>query len=141
MTTRHRALKPAFALVLAISTIAPAAASARFDRNPVYVPTPAPKHVATTADVQAVRTSFTDQLRQQAQLTGDTVDVQSFTCSYAYTYAHTTYFTCHAKVHFQTRDQNSDTEADYWLLVADTPNTLSWRIETPDHCSQTFAVC
>ncbi len=40
MTPHRHALKTTLALVLAASAIAPAAAAARFDQNPVYVPTP-----------------------------------------------------------------------------------------------------
>jgi hypothetical protein len=131
----------ALGIVLAVSAITPATASARFDNNPVYFPTPRREHVATAADAEAVRTSFTAQLRQWAQLTGETVDMQSFTCSYAYTYTQTTYLTCYAKVRFATRDQIGDTEADYWLLVAATPETLRWCIEVPDQCGRGFALC
>ncbi len=42
MTARHHALKTALGLVLATGAIAPAAASARFDNNPVYVPVARP---------------------------------------------------------------------------------------------------
>jgi hypothetical protein len=55
MTPRHHALETALGLALALSAVAPAAASARFDNNPVYVPGVASTHVAATPAVRIVR--------------------------------------------------------------------------------------
>jgi hypothetical protein len=139
----------ALGVVLAVSAIAPATASARFDNNPVYFPSPATRQAASTTVVRGsrderhvtnmVRRSFADQLGQQAELEGDSVHVDSFQCSYAYTWAGATYFTCEAyvgikPVRARADAASADAEYVYWLLVVDRHNVVSWRIQVPDTC-------
>jgi hypothetical protein len=122
----------ALVVVLAVSAIAPATASARFDNN-----RPDERHVTNM-----VRRSFADQLGLQAELVGDSVKVDSFQCSHAYTWGGATYFTCEAGVGIKPADASADAEYVYWLLVVDRHNTVSWRIQVPDKCdSQALMEC
>ena len=57
MTTHHHAIKATLGLMLAVGAIAPAAASARFDQNPVFVPPPASQPTAVQPAVQVIRVS------------------------------------------------------------------------------------
>jgi hypothetical protein len=89
-----------------------------------------------------VHKSFADQLGLQAELVGDSVQVDSFQCSYAYTWRGATYFTCEAGVGVKAVDASADAEYVYWLLVVDRHNTVSWRIQVPDKCdSQGLMEC
>jgi hypothetical protein len=87
-----------------------------------------------------VRKSFADQLGQQAELVGDSVHVDSFHCSYAYTWRGATYFTCQASIGIKPSDASLDAEYVYWLLVVDRHKTVSWRIQTPDTCRDSQAL-
>jgi hypothetical protein len=87
-----------------------------------------------------VRKSFADQLGQQAELVGDSVRVDSFHCSYAYTWRGATYFTCQAGVGIKPADASADAEDVYWLLVVVRHKTVSWRIQTPDTCRDSQAL-
>ena len=57
MTTHRHAVKATLGLMLAVGAIAPAAASARFDQNPVFVAQPASQPTAVQPAVQVVRVS------------------------------------------------------------------------------------
>ena len=57
MTAHHHAIKATLGLVLAVAAIAPAAASARFDNNPVFVPAPGNEPTAVQPAVQVIRVS------------------------------------------------------------------------------------
>ena len=55
MTAHHHLLRTVLGVSLVVGAIAPAAASARFDTNPVFVPAPGNQPTASQPVVQVVR--------------------------------------------------------------------------------------